>query len=101
MFKDLDPFLHSQLRLAIMSLLVSVESSDFNFLLEKTGASKGNLSTQITKLKKAGYIEVEKHFRNNMPKTTCKATNKGVKALEQYVKAISSYFPDSQKHGKP
>ena len=96
MFKDLDPLLHSQLRLAIMSLLVSVKSANFNYLLEKTGATKGNLSTQITKLKNAGYIQVDKHFKNNMPETTCNATQKGIKAFEKYVNAISSYFPDSQ-----
>ena len=98
MFKDLDPLLHSQVRLAVMSILVSVESANFNYLLEKTSATKGNLSTQITKLKNAGYIEVNKHFKNNMPETNCKITKKGVEAFEQYVKAISSYLP--QDHFK-
>ncbi len=96
MFKNLDPLLHSQLRLAIISLLVGVESANFNYLLDNTGASKGNLSVQIKKLKEAGYIEVDKHFKDNMPETTCKITQKGVKAFEQYVSDIS-YYLNKQK----
>jgi DNA-binding transcriptional ArsR family regulator len=92
MFKNLDPLLHQQLRLAVMSLLISVESAEFNFLLEKTEASKGNLSVQLTKLKDAGYIEVEKTFRNNYPLTTCNVTHKGTKAFQDYVASISGYL---------
>ncbi len=92
MFKNLDPLLHSQLRLAIMSLLVSVESAEFNYLLEKTEASKGNLSVQLTKLKDAGYIEVVKSFKGNYPLTTCKITPNGVTAFETYVQAITGYI---------
>lgn len=96
MFNNLDPLLHSQLRLAIVSLLVSVESANFNYLLEQTNASKGNLSVQINKLKEAGYIEVDKHFKNNMPETTCKITQRGIEAFDQYVKDISSYLNQNQ-----
>jgi DNA-binding transcriptional ArsR family regulator len=92
MFKDLDPLLHNQLRLSIMSLLISVESAEFNFLLEKTGATRGNLSVQINKLKEAGYIDVKKSFRNNYPLTTCKITLYGIEAFERYVDAISGYL---------
>ncbi|MGZ4049512.1 MAG: transcriptional regulator, partial [Bacteroidia bacterium] len=60
MFKDLDPLLHSQLRLSIMSLLISVKEADFSFLKEKTGATAGNISVQITKLAEADYITVKK-----------------------------------------
>lgn len=91
-FKELDPLLHSQLRLAVVSLLVSVEEAEFNFLLEQTGATKGNLSAQITKLKDAGYISVEKSFRNNYPLTTCKIAPKGIEAFEKYVQAIQGYI---------
>jgi len=95
MFKDLDPLLHNQLRLSIMSLLMNVESAEFNFLLEQTKATKGNISVQISKLKDAGYIEVKKSFRKNYPLTTCSITQKGVEGFENYVKAISSYLnPD-------
>ena len=92
MFKDLDPLLHNQLRLSIMSLLISAESAEFKFLLEKTKATRGNLSVQINKLKEAGYIEVKKSFRNNYPLTTCKITKTGIKAFENYVDALTGYF---------
>jgi len=95
MFKALDPLLHSQLRLSVMSLLIGVESAEFTYLLEQTGASKGNLSVQLTKLKDAGYITVEKSFRNNYPLTTCKITPKGFDAFEKYVDALKSYIDKS------
>lgn len=91
-FAPLDPVLHNQLRLAVMSLLVAVEEGDFNFLLEKTGATRGNLSVQITKLKEAGYIEVTKSFKDNYPNTLCRITRAGVDAFEQYVNAIKGYL---------
>ena len=92
MFKDLDPLLHNQLRLSIMSILISVDSAEFSWLLEKTGATRGNLSVQINKLKGAGYIHVKKSFRNNYPLTTCKVTPNGIIAFESYVDAISGYL---------
>ena len=91
-FKELDPILHSQLRLAVMSLLISVKEAEFNFLKEKTGATAGNLSVQIQKLKDAGYIEVQKQFKDNYPQTICRVTAKGVDAFETYVKALQSYI---------
>lgn len=92
MFKALDPLLHNQLRLSIMSLLMNVESAEFNFLLDQTKATKGNISVQISKLKEAGYIEVKKSFRKNYPLTTCNITSKGIEAFENYVKALSGYL---------
>ena len=74
MFKDLDPILHSQLRLAIISILISVREAEFIFLKEKTNATAGNLSVQIQKLKDAGYIEVVKQFKDNYPQTICHIT---------------------------
>jgi DNA-binding MarR family transcriptional regulator len=91
-FKDLDPVLHSQLRLAVMSLLISVKEAEFTFLKEQTGATAGNLSVQVQKLKEAGYIEVEKKFRDNYPLTTCSITPKGVKAFKDYVAALQEYI---------
>lgn len=91
-FAPLDPILHNQLRLAIMSLLVPLESADFNFLLEKTGATRGNLSVQISKLKEAGYIQVTKGLRDNYPNTVCRLTPEGLHAFEGYVKAIKDYL---------
>ena len=92
MFKELDPLLHSQLRLAVMSLLIGVEEADFVFLKEKTGATSGNLSVQIDKLNEAGYIEVEKTFQGKMPRTVCRVTSKGIEAFDAYVKALQTYF---------
>ena len=92
MFKDLDPILHSQLRLAVISLLISVKEAEFTFLREKTNATAGNLSVQIQKLKDAGYIEVVKQFKNNYPQTICKITSEGIKAFEVYVKNLQAYL---------
>lgn len=91
-FKELDPILHAPLRLAVISLLLSVKEAEFTFLKEKTNSTAGNLSVQITKLKEAGYIEVTKQFKDNYPQTTCKITPKGVDAFENYVKALQSYM---------
>lgn len=92
MFKDLDPILHSQLRLAVMSLLISVKEAEFTFLKEKTEATAGNLSVQIQKLKDAGYIDVIKQFKDNYPQTICKITKQGVSAFEKYVTALQTYL---------
>lgn len=92
MFKDLDPLLHSQLRLAVVSLLLSVEEADFVFIREKTGATAGNLSVQIEKLSEAGYIEVDKFIDGKRPRTVCKITQKGIEAFDNYVKVLQEYI---------
>jgi DNA-binding MarR family transcriptional regulator len=92
MFRSLNPLLHSELRLAVVSILVGVESADFVFLREQTGASAGNLSVQIDKLQKAGYITVEKGFKGKMPCTTCRITEQGIAAFEEYVESLKSYI---------
>ncbi|MEP6615227.1 MAG: transcriptional regulator [Ginsengibacter sp.] len=91
-FKELDPILHAPLRLAVVSLLLSVKEAEFTFIKEKTNSTAGNLSVQITKLKDAGYIEVIKQFRDNYPLTICKITPRGLDAFENYVKALQSYL---------
>jgi DNA-binding transcriptional ArsR family regulator len=91
-FKELDPILHSQLRLAVISLLISVKEAEFTFIKEKTNASAGNLSVQVNKLKEAGYIDVVKQFKDNYPQTTCKITPAGVTAFEKYVKNLQTYL---------
>jgi DNA-binding transcriptional ArsR family regulator len=91
-FKDLDPILHAPLRLAVMSLLISVKEAEFTFIKEKTNSTAGNLSVQVTKLKEAEYIEVTKQFKNNYPLTICRITAKGLKAFEDYVAALKSYL---------
>jgi len=92
MFKELNPLLHSELRLAIMSLLLSVEEADFVYIKEETGATAGNLSVQIDKLNKAGYVEVTKTFKGKMPCTLCKITPEGIQAMQEYVEALRSYI---------
>lgn len=92
MFNDLDPILHSQLRLAVMSLLISVKEAEFTFIREKTGATAGNLSVQVQKLKEVNYIEVTKQFKDNYPQTLCKITGIGIDAFENYVKALQEYI---------
>jgi DNA-binding transcriptional ArsR family regulator len=92
LFKELDPILHSQLRLAVMSLLISVKEAEFTFIREKTNSTAGNLSVQIQKLKDAGYIDVIKQFKDNYPQTTCKVTKPGIKAFEEYVINLQSYL---------
>ena len=91
-YKDLDPLLHSQLRLAIMSLLISADVAEFTFIQEQTGATAGNLSIQVTKLKEAGYIEVEKKFRNNYPQTLCSITPLGKVKFVEYVNSLKEYL---------
>ena len=91
-FEDLDPLLHSQLRLAVVSLLISVREAEFTYLKEKTNATSGNLSVQISKLKEAGYIDITKQFHNNYPQTICKITSTGITAFEKYVEALQQYL---------
>ncbi|MGB4654325.1 MAG: winged helix-turn-helix domain-containing protein [Bacteroidales bacterium] len=92
MFKQLDPLLHSELRLAIMSILLSVEEADFNYLKEQTKSTSGNLSVQIDKLSEAGYIEVERGFVGKRTRTVCQITPKGVEAFEEYVDTLKQYL---------
>lgn len=99
MFKDLDPLLHSQVRLAIMSILIGVKNAEFSYLLENIKTTKGNLSFQMNKLKEARYIEVTKSFKGNYPLTTCEITEKGIDAYETYVNSIDEYFTQF-KNGK-
>lgn len=92
MLKALDPLLHSQLRLGVVSILISVEEADFTYLKEQTAATAGNLSVQIDKLEKAGYITVKKSFKGKRPLTTCKITKKGITAFETYVNHLKTYI---------
>ena len=92
MFKDLDPLLHSQLRLAVVSLLMGLDEADFVYLKERTEATAGNLSVQIDKLCHAGYIDVEKGFEGKRPRTVCRITLKGRQAFAEYVDALKDYI---------
>ncbi len=97
MFKPLDPLLHSELRLAIMSLLIGVEEADFVYIKEQTKATSGNLSVQIDKLSAAKYIEVEKSFNGKKPRTACRITPDGIKAFNAYIDALKSYLNVKEK----
>jgi len=96
-FQPLDPLLHAELRLAVMSLLISVDEAEFPYIKEQTGATAGNLSVQIDKLSAAGYIEVEKTFKGKRPCTICRITAKGRQAFETYVEALKSYLQVENK----
>jgi len=90
--------LHSQLRLAVVSLLISVDEADFSYIRKTSGATSGNLSVQISKLKEAGYIAVEKSFKDNFPLTTCRITEKGKEAFLRYVDALEDYIQVRNKN---
>lgn len=90
--KELDPLLHNQLRLSIMSLLTASEQISFNYILEQTEASRGNVSVQISKLEEAGYLEVSKSFIKKRPLTTMKITRKGLDAMDAYTSALKDYL---------
>lgn len=96
-FLPLDPLLHAELRLAVMSLLISVDEAEFPYIKEQTGATAGNLSVQVDKLSAAGYIEVEKTFKGKRPCTICRITTKGRQAFEAYVEALKSYLQVKNK----
>ena len=97
MFDRLDPLLHSELRLAVISILSGVESADFTFLRQQTGATAGNLSVQLEKLTAADYITVEKGFKGRKPCTTCRITPSGLEAFNAYIQALQAYLPGAQK----
>lgn len=90
--KELDPLLHSQLRLAVMSILMNLEEADFVYLRDKTEATAGNLSVQLDKLLQAGYISMEKGFVGKKTRTVCRVTANGRRAFEVYVEALKEYL---------
>ena len=97
MFKNLDPLLHSQVRLSIMTILIQLKSAEFSYLLENIDTTKGNLSFQLSKLNEAGYISIKKSFRKNYPLTTAKITARGIDAYDDYVSAITAYFEKASR----
>ncbi len=92
MYKKLNPILHSELRLAIISFLVSHGKSDFNELKKITNATSGNISVQLKKLEKEKYIQITKGFLNNYQHTIIEITEKGIDAFEEYVNTIKKYL---------
>jgi DNA-binding MarR family transcriptional regulator len=96
-FEPLDPAIHAQVRLAVLSILITARHADFNYLKRETGTTDGNLSTHLAKLEEAGYIQVRKSFQGKRPLTTCALTEKGKSAFARYLKALGSYFPEGKK----
>ena len=92
MFRKLNPLLHSELRLAVMSILVGADEADFVYIRKQTGATSGNLSVQLDKLNEAGYITVEKGFKGRKPCTICRVTESGIAAFSEYVSALKDYI---------
>lgn len=92
MLKELNPIIHSQLRLAIMTILLSVDEADFNYLKEQTQATSGNISVQLEKLSSAGYIQVNKEFIGKKTRTSCRMTEEGKRAFEEYVETLKNYL---------
>lgn len=79
-----DPLIHQSSRLSILAVLAGAESADFTYLLEATGLTKGTLSKHLTKLREAGYVAIEKSFKDNFPNTSASLTPAGKKAFEEY-----------------
>ncbi len=92
-FPPLDPVIHSQVRLAVLSVLIGLKEADFNYLKEVTKTTDGNLSTHLSKLEEAGYVTIKKSFKGKKPVTTCSITEKGKKAFTRYLEALRDYLP--------
>jgi len=86
--RQLDQVIHAPIRLAILSILITVDNASFTFLKESTGTTDGNLSTHLTKLEESGYISIEKKFVGKKPQTTCAITKKGRTAFEKYLEQL-------------
>ena len=82
---NLDPVIHTPIRLAVLSVLVSVQRADFAYLKESVKATDGNLSTHLSKLENAGYIRISKTFEGKKPRTLCSITRKGRTRFIQYI----------------
>jgi len=96
-FEPLDPVIHSPVRLAVMSILMTAKHADFNYLKKETRTTDGNLSAHLSKLEEAGYIRIKKSFQGKKPRTTCSMTEKGRSAFLSYLKALESYISTNKK----
>jgi len=87
-YQQLDEIIHSRIRLAIISVLVSLEDAEFKFLKEKVNTTDGNLSVHLKKLEEADYIIVKKEFIDRKPVSSYKLSEKGIDAFERYIKKL-------------
>jgi DNA-binding MarR family transcriptional regulator len=94
----LDQAIHAPIRLAVMSILITVDDASFTFLRESTKTTDGNLSTHLSKLEKAGYITVMKSFKGKRPHTTCSVTRKGRKAFDRYLEQLGSIVKKQKQY---
>jgi|SRR5579862_1502141 len=92
---DLNPVIHGKLRLALLSLLTTVEEAEFIWLRERTGSTDGNLGAQLAKLEEAGYVAVDKKFVQRKPQTLYRMTDAGRAALAEYVQALKQLLGSS------
>lgn len=81
---ELDRLIHEPARLKIMAYLSVLESADFTFLVSRLGLTMGNLSAHLSKLQEAGYVEVEKGYKDNRPHTEISLTEEGMEAFQSY-----------------
>jgi len=93
---DVDRLVHEPARLLIMTILSAVESADFLYLQRETGLTKGNLSSHLSKLEAAGYVEITKTYRGKIPLTVCKLTRSGQNAFTNYRDQLK-YIVDNTK----
>lgn len=99
-FVELDPIIHSRIRLAILSILISVKDADFNYLKQTIGTTDGNLSTHLSKLEEKNYVRVVKGYKGKKPRTSCSITAKGKQAFSIYLEALDDLLHfKKEEHG--
>lgn len=98
---ELDRVIHEPARLLVVTVLASVEEADFTYLVQLTGLTKGNLSTHLTKLEEAGYVEIEKGFRGKIPLTLARLTRDGLNAFLGYRKEMTELLKVRRRSGSP
>jgi len=90
----IDKIIHEPARLMLMAYLYVIESADFLFLERQTGLTRGNLSSHMSKLEGAGYVEVQKEFVDKIPRTLFRLTDRGRKAFQEYRRNMKLVFDD-------
>jgi len=91
---DLDRVIHEPGRLMIVAILSAVAECDFRYLEHETGMNKGNLSSHLSKLEEAGYVQIAKTFRGKIPQTLLKLTEAGRTAFEAYRRSLKAALPE-------
>lgn len=94
---DVDRLIHEPSRSIILAILAAIRSADFLYLQQETGLTKGNLTIHLSKLEKAGYIQIEKTYRGKVPLTLCKITNQGRQAFDIYRQQLQQFIEDTNQ----